>query len=157
MHRDAKAQRPGRQTKMEFAMSDNNRILWTDSTQTRYFLIPDGESLPASELVIRTFAGATRRSRTSLLHRAMLPLPAQRIFGTVRAVLPNDGVLLGVPETGEIVWMGADGANEGRLALAGLGRSDGGLVLGTEEGDTLTLTKTSIYARGVHCHADNSA
>ena len=38
-------------------MNTNEPILWTDSAQSRYFLIPDGESLPVGDFVIRTFAG----------------------------------------------------------------------------------------------------
>jgi hypothetical protein len=54
-------------------MNINQPVLWTDSIQTYYFLLL-GESLPAGDFVIRTFAGATRRNRSSALLRAVLSL-----------------------------------------------------------------------------------
>ena len=41
-------------------MNTHEPILWTDTAQTRYFLIPEDESLPAGDFVIRTFAGGTQ-------------------------------------------------------------------------------------------------
>jgi hypothetical protein len=51
-----------------------NTTLYLTPDNTRYFLATDDKCLPVSDFIIRTFGGAARRSRLSLLRYAMLLL-----------------------------------------------------------------------------------
>ncbi len=59
------------------------------------------------------------------------------------AALPDGGALLTIPEDGELIWMGADGSETGRLAVAGVVRANGGLATAVREGDGITITRWS--------------
>lgn len=65
----------------------------------------------------------------------------QPLLATACAALPDGGALLTIPEDGELIWMGADGSESGRLAMVGVVRANGELAAAVREGDGTTITR----------------
>jgi hypothetical protein len=77
--------------------------------------------------------------------RTVSPPSLRHLLYYIQGPLPQGGALLAIPQNGELIWMGSEGQEVGRLELAGLVREGDRLFAGTRgEG----LTRLSSWQEG---------
>ena len=74
-------------------------------------------------------------------HRAIGQRPLQNLFDHAQGPLPGGGALLALPRRSELIWMGAEGEELGRLTLAGLVRQGDELVTGIRHTDQIHIAR----------------